>query len=106
MAKIKTSGDTFVGEDVEKEKHSSIAGGIANWYNDSGNQSRRSTENWKKIYLKTQQYHSLEYTQKMPYHVTQAHIFVIAKSWKQHRCPMTEDCIQNIQFICTIKLSN
>jgi hypothetical protein len=28
-----------VGEDVEKEEHSSIAGGIANWYNHSGNQS-------------------------------------------------------------------
>ena len=25
------------GEDVEKEKHSSIAGGIANWDNHSGN---------------------------------------------------------------------
>jgi hypothetical protein len=26
------------GEVVEKEEHSSIAGGIANWYNHSGNQ--------------------------------------------------------------------
>jgi hypothetical protein len=26
------------GEDVEKEEHSSIAGGIASWYNHSGNQ--------------------------------------------------------------------
>jgi hypothetical protein len=25
------------GKDVEKEKHSSIAGGIANWYNHSEN---------------------------------------------------------------------
>jgi hypothetical protein len=25
-------------EDVEKEEHSSIAGGIASWYNHSGNQ--------------------------------------------------------------------
>jgi hypothetical protein len=25
------------GEDVEKEEHSSIAGGIARWYNYSGN---------------------------------------------------------------------
>jgi hypothetical protein len=30
---------THVGEDVEKEEHSSIAGGIANWNNQSGNQS-------------------------------------------------------------------
>jgi hypothetical protein len=33
------------GKDVEKEKHSSIAGGIASWYNHSGNQSGYSLEN-------------------------------------------------------------
>jgi hypothetical protein len=36
------------GEDVEKEEHSSIAGGIASWYKHSGNhQSGGSSENWK-----------------------------------------------------------
>jgi hypothetical protein len=34
-----------VGEDVEKEKHASIAGGIANRYNHSGNLSGGSSEN-------------------------------------------------------------
>jgi hypothetical protein len=29
---------THVGKDVEKEKHFTIVGGIANWYNHSGNQ--------------------------------------------------------------------
>jgi hypothetical protein len=43
IAKIKMT--THVGEDVEKEEHSSIAGGIANWYNHSGNQSGGSSEN-------------------------------------------------------------
>jgi rare lipoprotein A (peptidoglycan hydrolase) len=33
------------GEDVEKEEHSSIADGIASWYNHSGNQSVGSSEN-------------------------------------------------------------
>jgi hypothetical protein len=33
------------GEDVEKEEHSSIVGGIAIWYNHSGNQSGSSSEN-------------------------------------------------------------
>jgi hypothetical protein len=47
MAKIKNSGDSNTGKDVEKEEHSSIAGGIANWYNHSGNQSGGSSENWK-----------------------------------------------------------
>ena len=34
------------GKDMEKEQ-SSIAGGIANWYNPSNNQSGGSSENWK-----------------------------------------------------------
>jgi hypothetical protein len=33
------------GKDVEKEKHSSIAGGIASWYNHFENQSGSSSEN-------------------------------------------------------------
>ena len=34
------------GEDVEKEEHSFIVGGIASLYNHSGNQSGSSSENW------------------------------------------------------------
>jgi hypothetical protein len=34
------------GEDVEKEKDSSIVGGIESLYNHSGNQSGGSSENW------------------------------------------------------------
>jgi hypothetical protein len=34
------------GEDVEKEKYSSTAGGIANWNKHFGNQSDNSSENW------------------------------------------------------------
>jgi hypothetical protein len=36
-----------VGENVEREEHSSIAGGIANLYNHSGNKSGGSSENLK-----------------------------------------------------------
>jgi hypothetical protein len=43
MAKIKTSGDPDAREDVGE--HTSIAGGIANWYNHSGCQSGDSSEN-------------------------------------------------------------
>jgi hypothetical protein len=42
----KTQVTADAGEDVEKEEHSSIAGGIINWYNHSGNQSGGSSENW------------------------------------------------------------
>jgi hypothetical protein len=38
---------THVGEDVEKEGHSSIAVGIANYNNHSGNQSGGFLEIWK-----------------------------------------------------------
>jgi hypothetical protein len=34
------------GEDIEKEEHTSIAGGIASWCNYSGNQFGYSSENW------------------------------------------------------------
>ena len=41
----KTQVTADAGEDVGKEGHSSIAGGIANWYNHSGNKSGGSSEN-------------------------------------------------------------
>ena len=44
--KSKTQVTADVGEDVEKEEHSSIAGGITNWYIHSRNQSVSSSENW------------------------------------------------------------
>jgi hypothetical protein len=68
MAKIKNSGDSrcgAAGEDVEKEEHSSIAGGIASLYNHSGNQSGGSSENWTSYYQRIQQYLSWAYIQKM-----------------------------------------
>jgi hypothetical protein len=34
------------GEDVEKEEQPSIVGGIASWYNHSGNQFSGSSGNW------------------------------------------------------------
>jgi hypothetical protein len=73
MAKIKTQVTAHVGEDVEKEEHSSIAGEIASWYNHSGNQSGGSSENWKQNYLKTHLCHSWPYTQKVSHHITGAH---------------------------------
>ena len=32
-----------------------------------------------------------------------AALFVIARSWKQTRCPMTEECIQNMWFVYTME---
>jgi hypothetical protein len=63
-----------IGEDVKEVEYSSIAGVIAEWDNHSGNQSGDSSENWKCIYLKTQLYHSWEYTKEMPHHATGAQV--------------------------------
>jgi hypothetical protein len=38
-------------EDVEKEEHSSIVGGLESWYNHSGNQFGGFSEDW--TYLRT-----------------------------------------------------
>jgi hypothetical protein len=46
MSMIKFQVTADAGEDMEKEEHSSIAGGIAIWYNHFGNQSGSSSENW------------------------------------------------------------
>ena len=46
MAKMKIQVTADAGEDMDKEEHSSIVGGIASLYNHSGNQSCCSSENW------------------------------------------------------------
>jgi hypothetical protein len=61
------------GEDVEKEKHSSTAGGIASLYNHSGNQFGDSSENWRWYYRKIWQYLFWAYIQKILQHVTRTH---------------------------------
>ena len=47
LLKSKSQVTADAGKDVEKEEHSSIAGGIASWHNNSGNQFGGSSENWK-----------------------------------------------------------
>jgi hypothetical protein len=91
--------------------NSSIVGGIATWYNHYGNQSGVSSENWTQYYQKIQQYLSRAYTQKMLHHVIRTHaplvfitaIFIIASSWKEPRCPSTEEWIQKMWYIYTME---
>ncbi|KAL6061214.1 hypothetical protein STEG23_014647, partial [Scotinomys teguina] len=73
MAKIKTPRTVHVGEDVEQEEHSSTFGGNADWYNHSGKQYGKFSENWESFFLQTQPYHSWAYTQRMPSHTTRTH---------------------------------
>jgi hypothetical protein len=83
------------GEDVEKEQHSSTAGGIARWYKHFRNQSGSSSENWTYYYWRIQQYLSWAYIQKIFQLVIRTHamfiaaLFIIARCWKEPRCPLT-----------------
>jgi hypothetical protein len=69
----KTQVTADAGKDVEKDDHSSIAGGVESWYNHSGNKSGSSLENWTYYFLRTQLYHSWAYTQKTLQHVLRIH---------------------------------
>jgi len=75
----KTQVTTDAGEDLEKKEHSSIVGGIASWYNHSGNQPGGSSENWVQYYLRTQLYHSWACIQKIPQHITRTHVPLCSK---------------------------
>jgi hypothetical protein len=95
---------THVGEDVEKERHSSFAGRIANLYNHSGNQSGGSSENWEKNLPADPALPLLgRYPKDAPSHhidtcstTFTAALFVIAGTWKQLRCPTTEMDTENV----------
>jgi hypothetical protein len=71
MSKFKYSEDAA--EDVKREKHSSIVGGIASRYNHFGNQPGVSSENWTVYYLRIQLYHSCAYAQMILQHITRTH---------------------------------
>ena len=32
-----------------------------------------------------------------------AALFAIAKTWKQPKCPLTEECIKKMWYICTVR---
>ncbi len=64
----------FAGDAVEEGVPSSIAGGNAILCNHCGNQCFGFSGNSGSTYPWTQQYHSWEYTQEMPYHMTKAFV--------------------------------
>ena len=102
MAKIKNS-EADAGEDVEKEEHCSIAGGIASWYNHSGNQCGGSSKldivllEDPEIPLLGIYPEGVETGKKDTCsNMFIAALFIISSSWKEPRCPSTEEWIQKI----------
>ena len=109
-SKIQVTADSV--EDVGKEVNSSIVSGIASLYNHSGNQSGGFSENWTWYYRRIQQYHSWAYiypedvlTGKKNTCSTMfiAALFIIARTWKEPRCPSTEEWIQKMWYIYTME---
>jgi hypothetical protein len=49
MLRSKTQLTAYVGKDKKKEEHSSVADGIANWYNNSGKKTGGCSKHWKWI---------------------------------------------------------
>jgi hypothetical protein len=81
------------GEDVEKEEHSSIAGGIASWYNHSENQSGGFSENWTIPLLVIYPEDASTCNKDTCSTLFIAALFIIARNCKQHRCLSTEGWI-------------
>jgi hypothetical protein len=78
---------------VEKEEHSSIAGGIASWYNHSGNQVWWFLRKMDIVVLEVPAIPLLGiYSEDVPTGNKDtcstmfiAALFIIARSWKEHR---------------------
>ena len=88
------------GEDVEIEENFSIAGGIPSWYNPSGNQFSSSLEiPLLGIYSENDPTCNKGISSSMFI----AALFIIAKSWKETRCPSIVELIQKIWYIYTME---
>ena len=99
------------GEDMEKDKHSSIDGGMASWYNHSGNHSGGSSENLDIVLLEDP---AMQLLGMYPEYIPTCNkdtcstmfivaLFIIAKSWIGPRCPSTEELIQKMWYIYTME---
>jgi hypothetical protein len=96
---------------VEKEEHSFIVGGIAKWYNHSVILSGSFSENLTivlpedsaipllGIYPKDSPTFNKDTCSSMFI----AASFIIARSWKEPRCPSTEEWIQKMWYIYTME---
>jgi hypothetical protein len=97
------------GEDVVKEEHSSIAGGTASWKTTLeislvvsqkiGHSTSRGSSNTSPGHIPTDvpTYNDTCSTMFI------AALFIITRSWKEPRCPSTEEWIQKMWYIYTME---
>jgi hypothetical protein len=96
---------------VGKEKHFSIVGEIASWYNHSGNQSRVSSEKLDIVLPENPAITLLcLYPKDAPRNNKDtcsimfiAALLIIARSCKELRCPPTEEWIQKMWYSYTME---
>jgi hypothetical protein len=90
------------GEDVKEEEHSSIAVGIASWYNHSGNQKITSEDPVIPL-LGTCPEDVPTWNKDTYLTMFISAIFMIARSWKEPRYPSTEKWIQTMWYNYTVE---
>ena len=96
---------TCSGEDVQLEKHSSIAAGSEILFIHYGNKNCSSSENCESIYLKIQYTTIGNVSKDAPsYHkdpcstIFIAVLFIIARSWQQPKCPSIGEWIKKFWY--------
>ena len=100
----------YVGEDVEKKKPSHTTGGTANWYSHYGRQYGGSS---KKLRIDLPQYLAIPllgfYPKDLKIYLKDIctlmfiALFMVARIWKQPKCPMIDDWIKKLWYIYTME---
>jgi hypothetical protein len=97
------------GKAVDKEEHSSIVGGIASWYTHSGNHFDSPQKTGHSITRRSSNITPGKYHEDVPTcnkdtcsTMFIAALFIIARSWKEPRCPTTEEWTHKMWYIYTI----
>ena len=90
-----------------RKEHSFIAGGIAIWCNHSGNQSggpqKIEPENPDIPLLGICPKDSPTYNKDTCSSMFIAALYIISRSWKEPRCPSTEELIQRMWYTYTME---
>ena len=98
------------GEGVEKREHSCTVGRNVNWYSHSG---RRYGDSLKKTRNKTTIWPSNSTPRQIPWGtkiekdtctpVFVAALFTVTRTWKQPRCPSTDEWIKKLWYVYTME---
>ena len=109
MAITKSLQTINTGESVEKREHYCTVGENVNWFSHNGRRYGDSFKNWNKT--------TIWPSNPTPRHIPRgnqnwkntsiplfiAALFMIARTWKQPRCPLTDECINKLRYIYTME---